>query len=86
MIDPTTETLLTIPQAGRRLGKHPDTVRNWIMRGALDGVKVAGKLHTSLEAIARATEGVRQEAVQAQPAGSDYERSMAALRAQGMRV
>lgn len=85
MIDPTTETLLTMPQAGRRLGKHPDTIRNWITRGALDGVKVAGKWHTSLEAITRATEAVRQEPVQARP-GSDYAEAMRQLRAAGMRV
>jgi excisionase family DNA binding protein len=55
MIDVATETLLTVTKAARRLGKHPDTVRAWIRAGRLEGVFVAGRLHTSLEAIERAS-------------------------------
>lgn len=58
MIDIRTETILTVAEAARRLGKHSDTIRAWIRAEKLDGVEIAGKLHTSLEAIERASQPV----------------------------
>lgn len=56
-IDVTAETILTLPQAARRLGKHRDTLRNWITHGRggvrLEAVTLPGGLHTSTEALAR---------------------------------
>lgn len=58
MIDIRTETLLTVAAAARRLGKTADTVRIWINRGLLEGIHIAGKLHTSIEAIERVSHPV----------------------------
>lgn len=54
MIDAATENVITIAEAARRLGKTDDTVRAYIRRGLLDGCLLAGRLHTSLEALRRA--------------------------------
>lgn len=49
------ETLLTIPEAARRLGKHRDTVRAWMRRGLLEWVELPDGQHTTAEAIERMT-------------------------------
>jgi len=85
MIDVGNETLLTIPAAGRRLSKHPDTVRSWIKAGRLEGVRIAGVLHTSLEAIERASEPAREEdRPPREPASSRERKALQVLRQEGI--
>lgn len=49
------ETLLTVPEAGRRLGKHKNTIQAWMRRGLLEWVSLPSGQHTSVEAIERMT-------------------------------
>jgi predicted site-specific integrase-resolvase len=61
-IDPAKETLLTLAEACRRLGKCDDTVRGYIRKGVLEAVVLCGRLHTSEEAIRRAARPYEPEA------------------------
>jgi excisionase family DNA binding protein len=51
--------MLTVPEAARRVGRNPETIRRWIRRGRLRASKV-GTQHlideADLEAIARSPE------------------------------
>jgi len=33
-------TMLTVPEAARRIGRHPETIRRWIREGKLRATKV----------------------------------------------
>jgi len=61
-IDPTTESLLTLPEVAQRLGKHPMTVRRWQFEGVggclLDTVKIGGRRYTSDLALRRFFEAI----------------------------
>jgi hypothetical protein len=50
------ETLLSLTEAAARIGRHRETVRGYIARGLLDGVRIAGgPWQTSIEALERAS-------------------------------
>ncbi|WP_254512273.1 DUF1580 domain-containing protein [Anatilimnocola floriformis] len=55
MISIETETLITLPQAARRIPTHPHpaTVHRWAMSGKLEWVWIGGRRYRSLEAIKR---------------------------------
>lgn len=57
MVDVTTETLLTLTQAGALVGKHVVTVYRWSTRGlrgaVLETLQVGGTRCTSREALQR---------------------------------
>ena len=61
MIDVGDETLITMKEAGTLLAKrlrwttapHASSLWRWREKGLLDGLKIAGKIYTSVEAIER---------------------------------
>ena len=61
MIDVGEENLITMSEAGHLLAKrlkltkppHASSLWRWREKGLLDGLKVAGKIYTSVEAIER---------------------------------
>jgi len=53
MIDAASENIVTLTEAGRRLGKTRETVAAYVRAGKLDGATLDGRVHTSLEALAR---------------------------------
>ena len=61
MIDVGEENLITMSEAGHLLAKrlkltkppHASSLWRWREKGLLDGLKVAGKIYTSVEAIDR---------------------------------
>lgn len=53
MIDAATESIITLSEAARRLGKTRQTVAAYVRAGKLDAVSVDGRPHTSLEALGR---------------------------------
>ena len=61
MIDVGEENLITMAEAGHLLAKrlkltkppHASSLWRWREKGLLDGLKVAGKIYTSVEAIDR---------------------------------
>src|SRR4051794_22707455 len=66
MIDPIKEKLLKLSAAARILGKHRDTIHNWIEFGKngvrLEAVMLPGGLHTSEEAVRRFVAALTNEA------------------------
>jgi hypothetical protein len=53
MIDAATESIITLSEAARRLGKTRATVASYVRAGKLDAVNLDGRPHTSLEALRR---------------------------------
>lgn len=45
--------LLSLTEAGRRLGKDRDTIRRWIRRGYLLGKQVGGRTYVTVEELER---------------------------------
>ena len=84
MVDVKTETLLTPSAAGRKLAKSARTVKLWIRQGVLEGVMVQGRLHTSLEALARFVTPVQPIQPPATPA--EVEKAREAVRRRRLRA
>jgi excisionase family DNA binding protein len=60
------ETLLTVDDIARRLGVHPDTVRNWIKSGELLAFDLGGRAgyrisQAQLEEFLRKRQGSRKD-------------------------
>jgi excisionase family DNA binding protein len=83
MIDLRHESLLTVSAAARILGKTPRTIRGWIRSGSLEGIRVAGRFYTSLEAIERASEPIESRRVQPSYRSRSKSRSRKALEEAG---
>ena len=67
MIDIGDETLISMAEAGHLLARrlklkkapHASSLWRWREKGQLDGLKVAGKIYTSVEAVDRFMNGCR---------------------------
>jgi hypothetical protein len=73
-------------EAGRLMGRHRETMRALVKRGAIEGVEMAGRLYTSAEAIRRAVVPVEEgpQPASAVDVQADYRRAMDDLRRRGM--
>lgn len=52
-------TTLTIPQAARALGEHPDTLRRWIRTEQCPIVRIGRKVRIPAEWVAQQPEGLK---------------------------
>lgn len=86
MIDVATETMLTLTEAARQLGKSRETVRLWMKQQLLESVKLNGRWHTSAEALRRFAELPGEEELPVSPARLREEdrRALETLRALGV--
>ena len=55
----TQTELIKVSEAARRLSVHPDTVRNMIRRGELNGTKVGKHYRVSLDPVMEAVGAAR---------------------------
>jgi excisionase family DNA binding protein len=50
---------LTVPEAARRVGKNPETIRRWIWQGRLRATKIGNQHFVEPDDLARAAAGDR---------------------------